>query len=318
MYIWQGYYIQSNTVTTSVVYFFQAGVLFQRDQKTGCFKQRIIQKLCTKLSDSVIDFKIAIFKGHAFDFKLNSWIFRRREIPIKVKGKEGKDQHTHLFSSHHLQLKKMSSKVNMVNQRSCDLCPKTFVSRTGLSYHKMTHKSGEKKFNCAQCNKSFNHAVLLKRHLLTHAGEKQQKCRQCNYSTNHNSALRQHVMKHTGEKPHHCNECSYTSIQANHMKRHKRTHSGEKPHRCTICEYSSITPGNLNKHIMGMHSGEKPFKCDQCNYDCTQAHKLRQHMMTHTGERPFKYNQCSKAFKQKIQLTRHFQVHMTSKQSTCF
>ena len=123
----------------------------------------------------------------------------------------------------------MSSKVKMENQRSCDLCPKTFASRRGLYYHKLTHNNGEKKFNCARCNKSFNRAILLRSHLFTHAGEKLQKCRQCNYSTNHTSDLRQHIMKHTGEKPHRCNECNYTSAQANHMKQHT-----QEGHSCNI------------------------------------------------------------------------------------
>ena len=41
----------------------------------------------------------------------------------------------------------------MSKQISCDLCPKTFASRSGLFYHKQMH-SGVQKYFCEQCNQS--------------------------------------------------------------------------------------------------------------------------------------------------------------------
>ena len=56
----------------------------------------------------------------------------------------------------------------MADRKSCDLCPKNFASRSGLSFHSQTH-SGGKKLNCSQCNKSFSQAGNLKKHFLIHA-----------------------------------------------------------------------------------------------------------------------------------------------------
>ena len=39
--------------------------------------------------------------------------------------------------------------------------------------------SGEKPFKCAQCDKNFRTAGVLKRHLRIHSGEKPFKCTQC-------------------------------------------------------------------------------------------------------------------------------------------
>ena len=112
--------------------------------------------------------------------------------------------------SYRRETRERSCKFKMLNQSSCDQCPKTFAGTSGLFYHRKGH-TGEKKHKCDQCEKSFSVASSLKSHLRTHAGEKLQKCRQCNYSTNHVSNLRLHIMIHTGEKPHQCNQCEFSS-----------------------------------------------------------------------------------------------------------
>ena len=76
--------------------------------------------------------------------------------------------------------------------------------------HLLIH-SGVKPHKCAQCKKSFNQAVNLKRDLLTHSGEKAHQCGQCNFSTSQASTLRKHVKTHTVVRPHQCTHCDYSS-----------------------------------------------------------------------------------------------------------
>ena len=110
--------------------------------------------------------------------------------------------------------------VEMANIRSCDLCPKTFASRSGLYFHNLTH-TGDKRHKCDQCNKSFTKRHRWKEHVLTHIGEKLQKCTQCDYSSNCAANLRRHMKKHAGEKSFQCNQCNYSSIGLARMKQHK-------------------------------------------------------------------------------------------------
>ena len=79
----------------------------------------------------------------------------------------------------------------MPNRISCDMCPKTFASRSGLSLHKQIH-SGVKKYICPQCE-SFSHNAHLKTHILIHSEEKPRNCPQCNFSCNQSANLKVHI-----------------------------------------------------------------------------------------------------------------------------
>ena len=103
------------------------------------------------------------------------------------------------FSSYQERVRERRWYIKMADRKSCDQCPKTFASGSGLYNHKQTH-SGVKRHNCYQCKKSFNQAVHLKTHFQIHTGEKPHKCNQCNFSSNQASNLREHLRKHTGEK----------------------------------------------------------------------------------------------------------------------
>ena len=49
----------------------------------------------------------------------------------------------------------------MADRMPCDICPKTFADKSGLSYHRMAH-GGERKYNRIECNKLFISAAQLK------------------------------------------------------------------------------------------------------------------------------------------------------------
>ena len=80
----------------------------------------------------------------------------------------------------------------------CEICEKTFKTKSGLYHHKIIHKEYHK---CEICDKCFTGS----------------------------QALIEHERIHTGEKPFECEICQKLFSQASHLATHMRTHIREKP-----------------------------------------------------------------------------------------
>ena len=57
-----------------------------------------------------------------------------------------------------------------VKNVSCDVCKKTFKTKTYLKVHKRIH-SGETPYKCEVCDKSFHQKGSLKTHMLIQSGK---------------------------------------------------------------------------------------------------------------------------------------------------
>ena len=73
---------------------------------------------------------------------------------------------------------------------------------------------------------------------------------QCDKSFNRANTLMRHMMQHSGVNPYLCAQCNHSFTQAETLKRHMREHSGDQPYNCEQCDQSFTQADNLDRHMI--------------------------------------------------------------------
>ena len=85
-------------------------------------------------------------------------------------------------------------KYQQMSLFACELCPKSFNSKQGLTNHtKMSHGNKEDCFVCSFCEKVFPTRGDLNKHMKSHSDDRPHVCHLCKKRYKHSKDLRVHM-----------------------------------------------------------------------------------------------------------------------------
>lgn len=117
----------------------------------------------------------------------------------------------------------------------------------------------EIKYTCEICQKTFNTKSILNRHIKIHAknrGENQLSYQKCVNSNNNIDYSRKPCQKHERRSfyttPKKCEQCHFETLSRKVLQTHRSKHKGNI-YKCNHCEYSNHCKFNLSRHIYNKH-----------------------------------------------------------------
>ena len=133
-------------------------------------------------------------------------------------------------------------------------------SQIGTGWKRRISRGSSKVKMCPVCNKNikYHNNNDFENHLKLHTGEKKYKCGDCEKSFISQSRLTHHKQNVHDPRKYQCSFCEKLFRTKVSLERHILVHSDERPHQCEFCSYKARTVGNLNSHVRAVHV--KDFK----------------------------------------------------------
>ncbi|XP_067321303.1 zinc finger protein 397-like isoform X2 [Anolis sagrei] len=297
----------------------------QRSDEKGCWKEMTISPQVESSPPEASQWSLPVAPNfHKMEYQLP----RKKDVECPEDGERSKSHGQSLQRYQNAPTRRklhngFKSRVHLASHQQshtgqkpyqCSQCEKSFSRKYNLVRHQVIH-TGVNPYKCPQCNKCFSQSTSLKDHQRIHTGEKPYTCSQCGKCFTLRSSLKDHQRIHTGEKPYECSQCGKCFTVRSSLKGHQRIHTGEKPYECFQCGKSFNQRRSLKTH-QRIHTRESPYACSQCGKSFVHGDSLRRHQRIHTGEKPYECSQCGKCFRQSAHLIIHWRIH-TGKKPYC-
>ena len=205
---------------------------------------------------------------------------------------------------------------------NCDVCQKSYSSRSKLAEHKIYRHSEARPHRCSQCPKVFKSNSNLKQHIKCAHERPRFTCPECPPASSgakvfSESGLRYHrLTTHCvpGEsKPQHsCHVCAKTFVQATLLRKHVASaHAGERKFSCPYCSAMFKRKDHADRHVTDTHSlVAELFECDICKGRFQSSARLKQHAKLHHDQAARKpCHICGKKMLAKNLMTHYHRVH---------
>ena len=214
----------------------------------------------------------------------------------------------------------------------CSYCLRTFHNMKDRNNHtRMIHKNiSEEKFVCELCGKSYMSKTALKYHTdIVHAMSIQtEKCPICKLAFGHKISLKRHMKIHQKTLDlHKCSLCDKEFCRKDKLTKHTKTvhrkvnvaiemvkmfeNSSDKSYKCKICEklfYGDTAKDELKEHLV--ENKCKQFKCSECDKQFSRKDNLEQHkrILHSSSQKTISCKLCDFVTKHKNSLTMHMKL----------
>ncbi|XP_052896009.1 transcription factor grauzone-like [Anopheles moucheti] len=199
----------------------------------------------------------------------------------------------------------------------CDICNKSFSSRSYLLVHK-SRKHGQaedRPYKCTQCHQSYAMECHLKAHIVSHV---RVNCTICGKQLASALSLRTHMINmHAKRENHICDSCGREFRSRQAFERHVKLHQGlevAEQVQCESCLKWLNSKRALKMHVKLVHmEAGQTFQCDICAQRCPNSRALASHKQRVHVEERFKCEECGKLFKRQLYLKEHVAALHTRK-----
>lgn len=244
----------------------------------------------------------------------------------------------------------------------CDLCNDSFDDLESLDSHFLSAHKTYNGFVCNFCPRSFLNKSNLRSHILTHSEYKKEICEICCARFRTKSKLKRHARMHASTKEFSCPICFKEFTQKYNVNAHMKgvhldvykamkaeesaafdernkpskdeafeesdvssrdTRGGESQSRCDdkilcdLCDEYFWTKDSLDEHLKSAHWKRTAFLCTICSKPFADNPSLKRHLVTHSELKKEICQICNARFHTKSKLKRHARMHASTKEFSC-